>query len=158
MLQMDSSAIVQALRARDSTRPGRTAPLAAQPGMQSRGSFLPGRSEALRSSQGGAAPHGLLSRGSLSQPQGSSAAGQASGLGSRNSLALNHQRNLDMAARRAAVHSTQKLSSMRSTHAGPSPDASSSQRRPDSTVQEGADADGHAAASPFLTVVLPSKE
>ena len=156
MLQIHSSAIVQALRAQDRMQPGSTAPLALQPGMHSRSSFLPGRSSALRGSQGSAAPHGLSSHGSLAQQQ--AAAGLPAGLGSRDSLALNHQRNVDMAARRAAVHSTQKLSSMRSTSAAPSPDAYSNQWRSAGLPKESLDTDGPAAASPFLSVVLPTNK
>ena len=158
LLQIKSSAIVQALRTRASMRLGSTTPLAAQPGMQSRSSFLPGRSSALRGSPGIATPHGLLPRGSLAQQQGSSAAGPPEGLGSRGSLALNHQRNLDMATRRAAMHSTQKLSSMRSVSAVSISDASSSQQPACRIFKEGIAADGPAAASPFLSVVLPTKE
>ena len=164
LLQVHSSAILQALRARDSVHPGGTATLAVQPGIPSRSSFLPGRTSALRDSQGSAAPDGFLSRGSFAQQQGSSAGRQPAELGSRASLALSHQRNVDMAARRAAGHSTQKLSSMTSIKAVPTPDALSDQWRPGSMFKEGADADvpaaadGPAAASPFLSVVLPAKE
>ena len=150
LLQIKSSAIVQALRARDSMRLGSTAPL------QSRSSCLTSRSSAMRANLGSAAQHGLLSRASLAQ--GNNAAGQAAGLNSRSSQALTHQRNLDMAARRAAMYSTQKLSSMRSTSLLPSPDASNSQWQPGNLYKEGTAADGPAAASPFLSVVLPTKD
>ena len=164
MLQVHSRAIVQALRVRDSTHPSITAALAVQPGMQSRSSFLPSRSSAQRSSQGSGAPHGFLSHGSFAQQQSSSTAGQPAGLGSRASRAPDHQRNIEMAARRAAGHSTQKLSSMTSTKAVPTPDALGNQWRPGGMFKEGADiegpaaADGSSAASPFLSVVLPARE
>ena len=56
------------------------------------------------------------------------------GLGCRDNLTLDCQRNVDMATRRAALHSTQKLSSMRGLNAVPSSEALSNQWRPENTA------------------------
>ena len=167
VLQIQSSTITQALRMHNSFRPGGAGYQAAHTGMQPRHSVLArGGSYAVRSSQGGTAQQSMLPRASMAQQPGASPAEVPHTVADRSSLAVSHQRNIDTAARRAAGHSVQELSSMQSSRHLPSPAGFATQRRPSSAGakidltredSDGAPAmDGAAAASPFLSVVFPT--
>ena len=167
VLQIQSSTIMQALRMHNSFRPGSAGYQAAHTGMLPRHSALaPRGSYAVCSSQGGTAQQSMLPRSSMAQQPRASPAGVQHTLAGRSSLAVSHQRNVETAARRAAGHSVQELSSMQSSRCLPSPAGSASRRRPSSAGAEidlaredsdGASAmDGAAAASPFLSVVFPT--
>ena len=162
-LQVQTSEIVQRLCMHTSMRPASAVLQAGNAGAQWQSSILPRNSAAVRASQGVPGRAALMSRGSLAQQHRGSPAGLPSELPGRASMAANHQRNIDMAARRAAGHSTQMLSS-RKTFV-PAAVSSPSKHAPASLGAEHCKdssctpaADQVSAGSPFLSVVLESQD
>ena len=147
-----------------SMQPASTVPQAGETGKQWQSSILPRNSAVVRASQGVPGRTALMSRGSLAQQRHGGPAGPPSGLPGRASMAAGHQRNISMAARRAAGHSIQTLSSMK----GPAPGLSSPPPSKPSPESVGAEqckdtgstpaADQVSAASPFLSVVLEDQD
>ena len=163
-LQVQTSAIVQRLRMHTSMQPASVVPQAGNAGERWQSSILPRNSAAVRASQGIPGRAALMLRGSLAQQHRGSPVGLRSELPGRASMAANQQRNIDMAARRAAGHSTQMLSSRKST--APAVSSPLPSKHPPASL--GAEpckdsgstpnADQVSAASPFLSVVLEDQD
>ena len=163
-LQVQTSEIVQRLCMHTSMRPASAVLQAGNAGAQWQSSILPRNSAAVRASQGVPGRAALMSRGSLAQQHHGSPAGLPSELPGRASMAAHHQRSIDMAARRAAGHSTQMLSS-RSSPASAVSSLLPSKHAPASVGAEHCKdssstpaADQVSAGSPFLSVVLEDQD